>query len=524
MRRNFFTPFKVGLLTLFAAVALAVGIIQVTKGGLSESDSYRVSAIFRDVSGLKKKSRVQIAGIDVGQVESIELVGARAKVTLRIRNDVPLYENATITKRSEGFIGDQSLDISPGDPSLPRIPDGGSFKPENVLEGGGLDAALEQLSAVGGEIQELAKTLIVLVKGDEEGHGGFQKILDDISSLSKTLAETVEASTDELQAILKNVNTLTRQVSDLAAGEEGTVRQILANIETITRDVQEVLATVRGVLGTGEGELKEGVASLRETLDTLDASLEEVRSVTGRLARGEGTVGKLLSDDALYDQIEDTVTDAGDFLDRLLALQTEVSLRTEYHLAHRSSREALQIRLIPREDKWYELALVSPPKARAIYSYETQSGGGTAYVRSENTDLRLNALFAKRWRFGPHFSITGRIGLIESTGGVGLGVGLLDDHLEVQVELFEFTNLETPLPRLRGVITLHFLEHLYVTGGVDDALNDVTRAPEGFVYTGPPELDPFGAPARSLFIGAGFKFTDEDLKAIITAVGLPSPG
>lgn len=517
MNRDFFTPFRVGLLSVFAAMAFSVSLMKVTKASLSESNSFRVSAVFKDVTGLKTKSRVQIAGIEVGQVDGIELVGSRARVHLRIRNEVPLYEDATIMKRSAGFIGDIAMDIDPGDTSLPRIPDGGEFK--RVIEEGGFEAALSQLEDVGREVQALTSAVLDLVTGTE-GQGGIQQILDDIAQLSRTLSETVRGSTDELQSILDNLDALASSVRGFAEGEKASVGNIINNIEGITQDMQEVMVTVKSMVGANEGEVRDGVAGLRQSLDKLDQSLQEIQQVTSALAEGEGTVGRLLTDDTLYNEIEGTVTQASDFVDRLLKLQTEVALQSEYHLSQASSREVLRLRLIPRDDKWYEIALVSPHAPRGIYARETTAGGGTVMTRTETEELRINALFARRWQLGEGFSFTGRIGLIETTGGVAGELGLLGDQLSVAVELFEFSNEELPLPRMRAFVTLTFLEHLYLVGGFDNALNGVTVAPLGF----DPNDPLFGQPAGSVFLGAGFRFNDEDLKAIITTVGLPGGG
>ncbi|MCI0572642.1 MAG: MlaD family protein, partial [Myxococcaceae bacterium] len=96
-----FTPLRVGLLVLAAGAILFGALTFVRKGGLGEKESILVYAYFRDASGLGPKSRVQIAGIQVGEIVDIQLEGLRAKVVLRIRRDVDLREDASLAKRSE---------------------------------------------------------------------------------------------------------------------------------------------------------------------------------------------------------------------------------------------------------------------------------------------------------------------------------------------------------------------------------------------------------------------------------------
>lgn len=86
---------------------------------MSDSESTRVWAYFRDASGLAVRGRVQIAGIPVGEIDGISLEGTRAKVWLKIRNDVDLREDAVVTKRSESLLGDYLLDLNPGTEGAP---------------------------------------------------------------------------------------------------------------------------------------------------------------------------------------------------------------------------------------------------------------------------------------------------------------------------------------------------------------------------------------------------------------------
>ena len=77
--------FAVGLLVAVCGVAFLVAFTFFRKGGYSEKDTYRVHTFYEDATGLTWKSRVQIAGIQVGEVEKISLDGHRARLDLRIK-------------------------------------------------------------------------------------------------------------------------------------------------------------------------------------------------------------------------------------------------------------------------------------------------------------------------------------------------------------------------------------------------------------------------------------------------------
>ena len=97
-----------------AGAAFGAYLQVVSTTGFSARDSYKVQAYFDDVLGLEKKSPVQIAGIDVGAIDSIELESGKAKLTLRIRSEVELYENARLEKVSISLLGDYKLAVNPG--------------------------------------------------------------------------------------------------------------------------------------------------------------------------------------------------------------------------------------------------------------------------------------------------------------------------------------------------------------------------------------------------------------------------
>ncbi|MEW6500582.1 MAG: outer membrane lipid asymmetry maintenance protein MlaD [Thermodesulfobacteriota bacterium] len=81
----------------------------------SMEKNYRVTAEFTNISGLKPGAVVEIAGVPVGKVMRIDLgQGDRAKITLSIKQQVQISEDAIASVRTQGIIGDKYVRISPG--------------------------------------------------------------------------------------------------------------------------------------------------------------------------------------------------------------------------------------------------------------------------------------------------------------------------------------------------------------------------------------------------------------------------
>ncbi|MFT5432696.1 MAG: phospholipid/cholesterol/gamma-HCH transport system substrate-binding protein, partial [Myxococcota bacterium] len=109
-------------------------------------------------------------------------------------------------------------------------------------------------------------------------------------------------------------------------------------------------------------------------------------------------------------------------------------------------------------------------------------------------DFKFSFQFAKRWHF-----LTARFGIMESTGGIGLDAEFFKDSLKLTTDLFDFS--ADLSPRLRILANYTFFKHFEVSGGVDDVFNE----------------DRF-----DWFLGIGIRFTDDDLKALLTVAPAPA--
>ncbi|MBI5546351.1 MAG: MCE family protein, partial [Deltaproteobacteria bacterium] len=446
------------------------------------------------------------------------LQGTLARVTLRIRRDLGLRTDATLSKRSESMLGDYLLDLTLGTEQAPLMPDGGQIKV--VYDKTGLDQTFDKLNTIAVDIQAVT-TSLRQVLGGEAGAGNLQSIMENMVKLSTSMDQTIRGSGEKLNEVLANLEGASGAVRDITFSEGENYRQIVANVRGATEDVREVLKTVKQVLGSGEGELKESVAGLKQTLARLDQSLQNVESVTGKIDRGEGALGTLVNDKRMAEDLSQTVADASEFVNRVAGLMTEVSLRSEYLFKQRGAKNYLQLKLIPKPDKYYFFEIVDDPRGMTVEETVQRLPPDSDQrelqtVITTRQQLKYSAQFAKRYYF-----VTLRFGIIESTGGVGANLRFLDDSLSITADLFEFTATNKDYPRLRAYLNYSFLGHLFVTAGVDDALNR-TLYDTDLVNPAARDLATRRlVSGRDYFVGGGLFFTDEDLKAILSAVPLP---
>lgn len=498
--KKFITPVKVGIFVVASVVTFAVFLQLVSTRGLDSGDSYVLYAYFVDVLGLEKKSPVQIAGIDVGQIEEIELEQGQAKITLRIKNEIALYENAKLEKISISLLGDYKLSITPGGPPAPQLKDGDWIR--NVRS----QSDTEEIIS---EVRKMSQAMSKLIAGTPENPAPLELIVRDVQQSAAAARQVIEVvsdnigeNTQKLDQILDNIERFTSDLSNISEGKE-------TDIDAITKDAREIARSLRVtaqnleqiIAGQNREDLQDSVKSLKQTLDTLNRSLERIASITEKIDEGEGTVGALINDPSIHDNVEEATEGVAELVGGVTRLQTWVNLRSEFQFRAGAAKNYLQIMLVPKEDKYYILEVVDDPRGvrtTVIEDVETTSPEpGRDFVyrerRSRTQDgLKFSLQFAKRY-----YWIALRFGIIENTGGVGANIFLLDDRFELAIDANQFGE-EARNPRMKGLVSLELVPHVYLTGGVDDFLN-------------PGTID--------FFVGGGVKFNDEDLKYLLFTAG-----
>lgn len=521
--RNIATPARVGLLVVLGLVAFFVFLTFIQDQGLSGART-EYSVVFRDASGIAPRTLVRIAGIPVGEVTRIELERGRARIWFTVRSDVPVYPNARMAKRSASILGDYVLDLDPGYPVEERergelgrqrgfqdgeasdspgsrpLPPGGEIV--HVQEAVEIERIFESLDQITADVEAITAALREALVGEENS---VRRIVENLDSLTARLDRTIADASLRLEQILENTEAVTADLRAVTAARAEDVSTIIGNVRQITEQTREILASVHAFVGR---EAEEGGGGIRDAMARLNATLEHLEAIAAKIDRGEGTVGRLVSDEELAQKVEGAVWEAADYIERLTAIRVEVALRSEYLMREGETKNYLRLRIVPRPDRYFLFEAVDDPRGTVqrqtvVRSPPAPDEVANQEIRVTSESLKFSAQFARRWGFA-----TFRFGLVESTGGLGLDLHFLDDHLAFVVDAFEFANPEKDYPRLKAHLNLLFLSHFFVTAGMDDLLN-------------PRQLDPLTGQmlsGRDWFFGGGIYFTDEDLRVLLGVV------
>jgi len=480
---RFTTAAKVGA---FAFVTLLAGILIyrfVTKSS-RQGNGYVVYALMADASGVAKLSQVRIAGIPIGSVKSVKLDHNRARIDIGINDDVKLYQDAAVAKVASSLLGEYYLAITPGTEGRPELKDGDRIN--NVVEAQTTDDIMRQVSDISKDVKQVTQALAASI-GTDQGREDIKATLKNLAEVTEALNQTVRENRESIKNILNNVERITNN----GAPE---VEKILENVRVTTNEVRQLMAAGQAGQPKSEGEVRQIIDKVNRASDNLEHTLKNLDSVSARLDRGEGTLGRLSKDDHLINQVEGVVDDVGDFVGGISRVQTIVTMRTDYQFLSSTVKSYVELRIQPREDKYYLIEVVNDPRGLTHFeqvdvdSTNTNQPAHYREVRTVTTNsLRFSLQFAQS--FGP---FTGRFGIKESTGGVGLDTLLLDNRFEIRQDLFGFG--EVVLPRWRISLGYNFVNRIWLLGGVDDILSSARR---------------------DYFVGAQLRFNDEDLKSIL---------
>jgi len=307
---------RVGLFLLVAfLIVIALFELLGRETLFARSVEYRTS--FKSIPTLKVGDPVRLAGVDVGTVKEIRIIGARVEVLLRVSAGTPVKTDSVATIKLTSLLGTNFVDLTFGSPSAQVAPPGSLL---TSLEPPDLNTLVARLNDAAGDVQALTRQLTEgLGKSMEPIQGAFQtldKIAKKIERGEGTLGRLVTDDTlyTEIRGLAGNLS----QVSQQLAKGQGTLGKLLQD-DSLYREMRGLtlnLGLVSAQLAKGQGTLGKLITdeSLYKDMRTLSAELKSTAGSLGRVMKdveaGKGSLGKLVRDESLYDEARLTLTEA----------------------------------------------------------------------------------------------------------------------------------------------------------------------------------------------------------------------
>lgn len=503
------SAFKVGLVILIVSI-FGYGMFKSVNESASGSGGYRLWARFRDASGLVDKSRVVIAGLTMGEITDRTLEGRFARVTVRVRKNSEIWSNASIFKKSSSLLGEFYLEIDPG--AAESVDDKGRTVKNTLLKEG--DEIKIVVEAVGtGDLIASASKLMphideVLVSVRDLANDTRALVNGSIANMAKNLDQAVAEDTKLVKSFLERADRISADVAEATKGAGPKVDRILKNVEDGSRDLKDLIATTKGEITMTGDEIRQKLDKIDKSLDEAEALLGHGASVAKKIDEDQGTLGKLVNDPAIADNVEQITEDVKGFTQGLFSIQTIVGMKADYAFVSGNSREYLSLEFWTRPDRYYLIELGADPRGVYHTYYEVDNQHDLRRVQTiDSPGLKLTLQYAKRLDW-----LTLRIGVKDTTGGFGGDADLWGGKLRLSLDAWAFTFSD--MPRVKVALAWNFFRGLYLIGGLDDALNaPVWRPVTGNDVSG--ELTTQYYFGREPFLGLMLRFNDEDLKQIL---------
>ncbi len=313
---------KVALLAI-VAVALAYWGYRFIEGKNILSNSNIYYAKYNSIEGLQKSVSVRIRGYEVGFVSDIRVSDDYQSiiVTLDIKPDVKISKQTEAAITSDGIMGGKYVELLNYNCTDGTCAESGDFlqgKMRSLLNSMvGKKEFEEYFSVVNEGLKTLIDSLGNTITDEDNSIGrsvkSMEATLQNLESSSAQLDRLMRRSSGDIEGSLKNLNTL----STTLAESNDTIKSILANAEKMTADLSsgELKATLQEALAA--------VKALQGTLSKADGMILSFTEVADKINSGDGTLGKLLEDEALYNQLIMTT----ESLDTLLGTLNEKPYR-----------------------------------------------------------------------------------------------------------------------------------------------------------------------------------------------------
>jgi phospholipid/cholesterol/gamma-HCH transport system substrate-binding protein len=288
---------KVGLFAVVGILLLIAGY-NFLKGFNPLSTYNKYYVVYDNVNGIVKSTQVTINGLKVGQVQSIGMLEngdpTKLLVTLFVESSIKLPFGTTAAITSQGLLGSTDIVIVPAEgTSIYQNKDTLVAKYEESLQGA--------IQKIVDPIKEKSEKVLITL---DNMLNSMNKIFDSTGS------KRLESSIDDFSGTMKNMRNITARFDKLTADEYASLKGMLENINSITHNLKannESIAKALKNIGKitdsiAASDLSATINHTRDVMKTFNTTLEKVN-------RGEGSLGKLANDTALYNHIDKTTVE-----------------------------------------------------------------------------------------------------------------------------------------------------------------------------------------------------------------------
>ncbi len=268
MKRHIGSKIRLGLFISIGIAAFIAGIYLIGQRQQLFRSTIRISGVFDDVAGLQVGNTARLSGVNVGTVDLVSIVSdtsVRVEVVIDGRVRQFIRKDAIISIGSEGLMGNKILIINPGTGNKELIEDGDIVQAKQPIN---LDDVFLSLKTTVDTTSSIINNLSKIVGNIQAGNGTIGRLVMD-----QNLAQNIDST-----------------IVNLRQGSDG--------FKYLVDDITEGFAQIN---------IKDILLSLKTSMDNTSQITEDLSLIVSSLQSGEGTIGKLLKDESLQQNVDSTI-------------------------------------------------------------------------------------------------------------------------------------------------------------------------------------------------------------------------
>lgn len=286
---------KVGLLAILAIVILTISYFFM-RGTLMQSGNPVYSALFTNVEKLKKSDRVYLNGVVVGNVTSIEFADIKnpesIKVSFSSEPKLKIPKDSKIQIISTSIMGNMGLKLILG-------------TNQEGIKSGEQIKGVDELSMLG----ELSNNIKPLTDNSNV-------LLSNVNTLfDRKSQENLYITIDQLNKTLATLNTTVGNVNTMVASNQQPIHQTMMNFEKMSQSLVSKQAEINQIISNSKDittQLKN--ADVSKSLNKMSATMDELNKMLADINKGNGSLGKLMKDPQLYNELNNTINSANSLM------------------------------------------------------------------------------------------------------------------------------------------------------------------------------------------------------------------
>ncbi len=243
---------------------------------LSKSKVYYVT--YSNVGGLENGAPVNVNGYKIGKVSNIDFSSSGKELIVKfiVENDFQFSKNSVVKLASGGFLGGKYLSIIPTETKEPIAKDGDMLK--GIIEQGMIESMTTGLKPMEQKINKVMSNLDSLLVN-------LNKVLD--STTQKDLKQTIAG----LNQTVRSFKVTSGNLNSLLADNKTKLSSTFSNLETTSSNFAKLSDSLAQV-------------KIKPMMQDLQVTIKKFKNMAVQIESGEGSVGKLLKDEKLYDNLE----------------------------------------------------------------------------------------------------------------------------------------------------------------------------------------------------------------------------